>query len=94
MSASEESMIKSKVRGNSPLDLWGSTNSTRYHTDRFHTYSNWPNNMESGVAELKNKEIQKCAQHISVVVGRGGTSVANNYGVRRTRMQYVTCLNR
>ena len=63
MSVSEEAIIKATGRFNTLLECWGCTNPPRYHVDRFHTYRNFPNNMEPDVAEHAKRSIQEYAQH-------------------------------
>ena len=67
MSVAEVAIIKTTWRVNSLLDCWGWTNSPRYHADRFHTYRNWPNNMDTEVAECAKRSIQEYSQFNSAM---------------------------
>ena len=72
MSVAKEAIINSKGGFNAPLELWGFTNSPRYHADRFHTYRNFPNKRDQDVLELAKQSIQEYAQRISSIGGNRG----------------------
>ena len=46
----KEAIRKAKGWVNAPLECWGCANSPRYHLYRFHTYSNYPNNIDLDMA--------------------------------------------
>ena len=50
MSVAEEAIRKAICTVNTPMEFWGCTKPPRYHTDRFHTYRNFPNKMGPYVA--------------------------------------------
>ena len=58
MSVAKEAIIKATGRANAPLETWGCTNSPRYHSYRFHTYSNCSNNLDPEVSERAKGVIQ------------------------------------
>ena len=64
MTVAEEAIRKATVRVNTPLELWGCTNSNRYHADRFQTYRNCPNKLEPDVTEHTNRSIQEHSKKI------------------------------
>ena len=51
MSVKKEAIRKATGKVDDQLEFCGCTKSPRYHSYRFHTYSNCPNNMEPEVAE-------------------------------------------
>ena len=61
MSVAEEAITKEKVRINPPMECWGFTNYSRYHTNRFYTYMNCPYMMDPEIAECANHSIQEYA---------------------------------
>ena len=69
MGVAAEGIIKVTCRVNAPLECWGCTNSPRYHVERLHTYRNYPNNMDTGVAEYEKQSIEEYAQCNSEMVG-------------------------
>ena len=58
MSVEEEAIRKVTGRVNAPLEWWGCTNSSSYHVDRLHTYSNCPNNMYPDMEERAKRSLQ------------------------------------
>ena len=76
ISMAEEAIRKVKGRVNYPLECWGCTKSPIYHTGRFHTYRNCPNNMDPDVAERAKRakrSIQEYAQRNSEIGGSRGS---------------------
>ena len=73
MSVAVEATRKAAGRVNAPLEFWGCTNSHRYHAERFHTYRNFPNNMDSDVSEHTRWSIQEYSQHNSALGGNRGS---------------------
>ena len=57
MSVAEEAIRNATYRVNYPLEFWGCTNYPIYHADRFHTYSNWPDNMDPDMEERAKRSI-------------------------------------
>ena len=99
MSVVEEAVRKAKGRVNAPLECWGCTNSPRYHADRFHTYRNFLNNLDTDMAECAKRSIQEYAQLNSsmggsrgsqgIQYGRGQTSsttMCSKFAMRRAQL--------
>ena len=72
MSVTEEDIRKATGGFNSPVELWGITNSPRDHVDRFHPYRICPNKRDLDVFEQENKSIQEYTQHTSMMGGSRG----------------------
>ena len=73
MIVSEETIRKATVMVNAPMKSQGCTNSPIYHVDRFHTYSNWTDNMDPNVAESIKRSVHEYTQRNSVMVGSRGS---------------------
>ena len=63
ISVVKEVIIKATGRVNSLLEWWGGgTKYPRYHTYRFHIYSNFPNKMDPYVAYSAKRSIKYYVQ--------------------------------
>ena len=87
MSVAKESIRKSTGRFNSPTELWGCTNSPRYHVDRFQDYRNFPNKRYPDVADCAKQSIQEYTQ-LNSAMGVKTISQGGQYG--RGRMSSTT----
>ena len=72
MSVSEEATRKETCRLTTHLEGWGCTNFPRYHANMFHTYRNFPNKRDPGVAEWANQSIQEYDQRTFMMGGSRG----------------------
>ena len=99
MGVAEEAIINSTGRVEAPLECWGCTNSPRYHADRFYTYRNCPNNMDSDLAYRAKQSIQEYVQRNSAMgdirgyqgiqYGRGqksSTTTCSTFVTRRAQL--------
>ena len=69
MSVAKDYIRKATDRVNYSMEFWGCTNSPIYHYDRLHTYKNFPQNMESNVADRAKQSIQEYDKLTSMMGG-------------------------